>query len=275
MYQTSTTYKTAGKCSSKMSTKTLGATTRSRSRPAQYTNQPTSSSNTTSSSIEHLHQNENNIHIKNNEWSLSDFEIGKRLGRGKFGKVYLAREKRTKYIVAIKILWKHQLQKHKVEHQLRREIEILSHLRHKHIIRLFTWFHDKEKVYLVLEYCCNGEVFNKLRDEGTFNEKETARYINDLASALDYCHSKHVIHRDIKPENLLFDDENNIKLADFGWGVHAPDNRRMTMCGTLEAVNASNLVNMIFLLHEKIIEHRIFFSPGSTRETLTLPCSKI
>merc|ERR1719410_2572175 len=112
---------------------------------------------------------------ENKEWSLSDFEIGKRLGRGKFGKVYLAREKKSKYIVAIKVLWKFQLRKHNVEHQLRREIEILSHLRHKHIIRLFTYFHDKERVFLVLEYCCGGEVFNKLRDHGRFNERDTAR----------------------------------------------------------------------------------------------------
>ena len=62
------------------------------------------------------------------------------------------------------------IKKNTVEHQLRREIEILR-LRHKHIIRLFTWFHVKER-YLVLEYCCNGEVFNKLRDQGTFNENK-------------------------------------------------------------------------------------------------------
>jgi len=170
------------------------------------------------------------------EWSLSDFEVGKRLGRGKFGKVYLAREKRTKFMVAIKVLWKFQLRKHNVEHQLRREIEILAHLRHKHIIRLFTHFHDKERIYLVLEYCSGGEVFNKLRDDEIFTEPQTARYIHQLAMALNYCQSKHVIHRDIKPENLLFDDENNIKLADFGWGVHAPDSRRMTMCGTLDYI---------------------------------------
>eukprot|EP01083_Nonionella_stella_P034467 94316_1 len=170
------------------------------------------------------------------EWSLSDFEIGKRLGRGKFGKVYLAREKRTKYIVAIKVLWKSQLRKHTVEHQLRREIEILAHLRHKHIIRLYTYFHDKHKIYLVLEYCPGGEVFNKLRDDGVFTEQQTAVYIYQLATALNYCQSKHVIHRDIKPENLLFDNKMNIKLADFGWSVHAPDNRRMTMCGTLDYI---------------------------------------
>ena len=58
------------------------------------------------------------------QWSIDDFEIGKPMGRGKFGHVYLAREKRSKFIVALKVLYKKQLIKSKVEHQLRREIEI-------------------------------------------------------------------------------------------------------------------------------------------------------
>ena len=62
-------------------------------------------------------------------WSLKDFEIGKLLGQGKFGDVYLARERNSKFIVAIKVLKKKQLLKGGVEHQLRREIEIQSHLR--------------------------------------------------------------------------------------------------------------------------------------------------
>lgn len=66
---------------------------------------------------------------KGKHWTVSDFEIGCPLGRGKFGSVYLAREKRTRYIVAIKVLQKKQLLKAGVEHQLRREIEIQSHLR--------------------------------------------------------------------------------------------------------------------------------------------------
>lgn len=67
---------------------------------------------------------------KKGKWSLADFEIGKPLGKGKFGKVYLAREKKSKYIVALKVLFKEQLQKNDVEHQLRREIEIQAHLRY-------------------------------------------------------------------------------------------------------------------------------------------------
>lgn len=55
-----------------------------------------------------------------------------------------------------------------------------------------------------------------------------------LAGAFKYCHSKKVIHRDIKPENLLLGLAGEIKIADFGWSVHAPSSRRTTMCGTLD-----------------------------------------
>lgn len=91
-------------------------------------------------------------------WTLNDFEVGKPLGRGKFGKVYLARERRTKYIVALKVLSKSQLLKSGVEHQLRREIEIQAHLRHRHILRMYGYFYDNKNIYLILEYSPGGEV---------------------------------------------------------------------------------------------------------------------
>lgn len=61
-----------------------------------------------------------------------------------------------------------------------------------------------------------------------------AKYTYQVADALQYCHQKKVIHRDIKPENLLLADNGDVKLADFGWSVHAPSFRRKTMCGTLD-----------------------------------------
>lgn len=167
-------------------------------------------------------------------WSLADFDIGKPLGRGKFGNVYLAREKKTKYIVALKVLFKAQLQKAQVEHQLRREIEIQSHLRHPNILRMYGYFYDANRIYLILECAPKGELYKQLQREGRFEEKRAASYALQLAGALDYCHSKHVIHRDIKPENLLVGDRGELKIADFGWSVHAPHTRRKTMCGTLD-----------------------------------------
>jgi len=167
---------------------------------------------------------------------LEDFDIGRPLGKGKFGNVYLAREKASKYIVALKVLFKSQLQKAQVEHQLRREIEIQSHLRHNNILRLFGYFYDESRVYLILEYAPRGELYKSLQkqEHGRFAEPQAALYIKQMADALTYCHSKKVIHRDIKPENLLLDVSGNIKIADFGWSVHAPNSRRATMCGTLD-----------------------------------------
>lgn len=167
-------------------------------------------------------------------WTLRDFEIGRKLGSGKFGNVYLARERRHKFLVALKVLQKSQLVKAGVEHQLRREVEIQSHLRHRNVLRLYGYFHDAKRIYLILEFAMKGELYRDLVKRGSFSEQRAARYIKQLAHALHYCHSKHVIHRDIKPENLLIGHGGLIKIADFGWSVHAPSSRRKTLCGTLD-----------------------------------------
>jgi len=81
-----------------------------------------------------------------------------------------------------------------VEHQLRREIEIQSHLRHANILRMYGYFYDETRVYLILEYAPGGEMFKALQKQpgGKFDEKRTAAYIAQLSDALAYCHSKKV-----------------------------------------------------------------------------------
>ncbi|XP_017474359.1 PREDICTED: serine/threonine-protein kinase Aurora-2 [Rhagoletis zephyria] len=169
-------------------------------------------------------------------WSLSNFDIGRPLGRGKFGNVYLAREKESKFVVALKVLFKKQIHESNVEHQVRREIEIQSHLRHPHILRLYGYFHDDARIYLILEYAPKGTLFKELQSQPLkrFNEPTSAVYIRSLASALQYLHERDVIHRDIKPENLLLGHKGDLKIADFGWSVHEPNSMRTTLCGTLD-----------------------------------------
>lgn len=169
-------------------------------------------------------------------WSLPNFDIGRPLGRGKFGNVYLAREKETKFVVALKVLFKKQIHATNVEHQVRREIEIQSHLRHPNILRLFGYFHDEARIYLILEYAPRGTLYKLLQEqpEKRFGEKQTAYFIKSLASALIYLHERDVIHRDIKPENLLLGYHGELKIADFGWSVHEPNSMRTTLCGTLD-----------------------------------------
>ena len=168
------------------------------------------------------------------KFHLGMFEIGKPLGKGKFGRVYLARERTTGFVCALKVLHKSELQQGKVEKQVRREIEIQSNLRHPNILRLYGHFHDSKRVFLILEYAGKGELYKHLRRETKFPEWKAAQYVAQMAAALKYLHKKHVMHRDIKPENILVGIHGEIKISDFGWSVHAPNNRRNTMCGTLD-----------------------------------------
>ncbi|EFY90795.1 serine/threonine protein kinase (Ark1), putative [Metarhizium acridum CQMa 102] len=168
------------------------------------------------------------------QFHLGMFEIGRPLGKGKFGRVYLARERTTGFICALKVLHKSEIQGGGVERQVRREIEIQSNLRHPNILQMFGHFHDSKRIFLILEFAGKGELYKHLRRENRFPEWKSAQYIAQMASALRYLHRKHVIHRDIKPENILMGIHGEIKISDFGWSVHAPNNRRKTMCGTLD-----------------------------------------
>ncbi|KIY74289.1 kinase-like protein [Cylindrobasidium torrendii FP15055 ss-10] len=169
------------------------------------------------------------------QWTLNSFEMGRPLGKGKFGRVYMVRTKcEPRYIIALKTLYKSELVSNRVEKQVRREIEIQSNLRHPNVLRLYGYFHDEKRIFLMLEFAGKGELYRQLSKAGRFSEKRSSRYIDQMADALKYLHSKHVIHRDIKPENLLLGLDGELKIADFGWSVHAPGNRRKTMCGTLD-----------------------------------------
>lgn len=179
-------------------------------------------------------------------FTLDDFDIGRPLGSGKFGHVYLARDKKQKFIVALKILYKAQILKNGVENQVRREIEIQTHLRHPNVLRMYTYFHDAKRIFLVLEYAARGEVYKTLQKCHRFDEPTSANYMEQLARAFKYCHSKKVIHRDIKPENLLLSLSGEIKIADFGWSVHAPSLRRTTMCGTLDYLPPEMLDHQVY-----------------------------
>ncbi|XP_074572460.1 serine/threonine-protein kinase Aurora-3-like [Curcuma longa] len=167
------------------------------------------------------------------EWSIADFEIGRFLGEGRYGRVYLAREKQSGYVVALKVIFKAKLEKYQSHAKIRREIEIQHGLNHSNVLRLYAWFHDETRVFLVLEYAARGELYELLSSLHRFSEKRAATYIASLAEALTYCHGKHVIHRDIKPENLLLDIEGRLKIADFGSAVKSIS-KRQTMCGTTD-----------------------------------------
>ena len=134
------------------------------------------------------------------QWSLSDFEIGRPLGSGRFGTVYLAREKRSKFIVALKMMKIEGVIKDKFQNQMRREIEIQSQLDHPNVLKCYGIFWDKTVICLILEYASEGELYAVLKNqpEKRFSEKRTALFMWEMISAFQYLHNKNIIHRDLK-----------------------------------------------------------------------------
>lgn len=168
-------------------------------------------------------------------WSLSDFEIMSKIGEGRFGKIYLAKEIRTQFLVAIKCLAKDAILAHDLKHQVQREVEIQSFCRHKNITRLYAYFWDDQRIFLVLEYANGGDLYGLMKRSGShLPEPTVARLAYGIALGLSYLHEQGFIHRDIKPDNILLHN-GRVKICDFTWVVSCSgDQRRQTLCGTLD-----------------------------------------
>ena len=147
----------------------------------------------------------------------------KKLGEGGFAKVRLATHLVTKQLVAIKVLDKIKLDKELP--RIYNEIKCLKKLRHKNIARLYQVFETPTVIYLVLEFCSGGELFDYIVKRSRLDESEAAQVVYDLMKVLDFIHINGFAHRDLKPENVLFDDKRQIKLIDFGLAANcSPDN---------------------------------------------------
>ncbi|XVE79898.1 hypothetical protein DITRI_Ditri14bG0094100 [Diplodiscus trichospermus] len=163
------------------------------------------------------------------------YEIGRLLGQGTFAKVYYARSIQTNQSVAIKVIDKEKVLRVGMINQIKREISVMRIARHPNIVQLYEVMATKTKIYFVMEYCKGGELFDKVA-KGRLKEDVAREYFIQLINAVDFCHSRGVYHRDIKPENLLLDENENLKVSDFGLSALAEskhqDGLLHTTCGT-------------------------------------------
>lgn len=130
---------------------------------------------------------------------VNNFILGKTLGEGKFGIVYQAIHKPTKWLYAIKKIPKQMIKSHFMEDQFILELKLQTFLYHENILSLYTHFDDKTSIYLVLEYMEDGTLFSHLKKNRTLPEAEVAIKIKQIASAVKYLHDNKIAHRDIKP----------------------------------------------------------------------------
>ncbi|PPD98654.1 hypothetical protein GOBAR_DD04318 [Gossypium barbadense] len=167
---------------------------------------------------------------------VGKYELGRTLGEGSFAKVKFAKNIEAGENVAIKIVDKEKVLKHKMIGQIKREISTMKLIRHPNVIRMYEVMASKTKIYIVLEFVTGGELFNKIASRGRFKEDEARKYFQQLIHAVDYCHSRGVYHRDLKPENLLLDANGVLKVSDFGLSALpqqvGDDGLLHTTCGT-------------------------------------------
>ena len=168
------------------------------------------------------------------ENARADFEFGRVLGEGTFGRVMLATHLPTGATVAVKVLNKAEIKTELDLKRILREVTFLNSLTgHPHIANIYQVFETRSEIFLVIEYCRGGEVFEYIVAHKRVREPEAKKFFVQILSALHYCHLRNIAHRDLKPENLLIDEHKNIKLIDFGLAnIFKGDENLSTFCGS-------------------------------------------
>lgn len=167
-----------------------------------------------------------------------DFEFMKIIGKGSYGKVYLAKHKLEDKVYAVKVISKQMIIKHNEKRHVMSERNVLlQNLRHPFLVAMHYSFRSRDNLYFVLDYVNGGEMFFHLSRERTFAESRARFYAAEIVSALGYLHSEGIIYRDLKPENILLDASGHLMLTDFGLckeGLLDPLDTTTTFCGTPE-----------------------------------------
>lgn len=160
----------------------------------------------------------------------------KKLGEGSYGTVSKATHKETGSIRAVKTISIAQM---KNQSRLQREVDIMSALDHPNIIKLYDSFEDSRAIYLVMEICEGGEMFDAIIEAGHFGEKDAAVLVQQICRAIYYMHENKYCHRDLKPENFLFTKkgppkgntpvkDNTLKVIDMGLACTMEKDKQLT-----------------------------------------------
>ena len=99
---------------------------------------------------------------------------------------------------------------------MEQELEVLSNTDHPHIVRVMELLEDEAKFYIVSELVTGGELYDYIIKKKKLSERESAGIIKQILLALNYMHQQDIVHRDIKPENIMFGNDGEVRLVDFG-----------------------------------------------------------
>lgn len=142
---------------------------------------------------------------------INNYKVDRQLGEGGFGEVFLAKENITNELRAIKKLKINRADQNDIIH----EIQHVAKLKLSNTVAYQHHFWDSERLYFVMEYCSGGNLDTKIQS-GTLSSDQVLNWIVICARCLQKVHGKGIVHKDIKPLNILFDEDEILKIGDFG-----------------------------------------------------------
>ncbi|MCR4620648.1 MAG: protein kinase [Clostridiales bacterium] len=144
------------------------------------------------------------------------YSIISTIGTGGMSVVYKAKDEKTGRIVALKILKDEYRKDADFIKRFRHEATAAQSLNHPNIVKLYTVGSDQDTQYITMEYINGRTLSDIIHKDGPLSESRCVRYAVKILDALSHAHKKGIVHRDIKPDNILIDENDNVKVADFG-----------------------------------------------------------
>ena len=148
--------------------------------------------------------------------SRSHFTFLHPIGRGGFGIVWKVQNPVTKQLYAMKEMSKSRILLKKSVAAVMNERKLLAVLRHNFIVNMHMAFHDRDSLYLGMDYMTGGDLRFHMGKRKGFSEEQARFIVAGVVLGLEYIHSLHVMHRDLKPENIVLDAQGYVRITDFG-----------------------------------------------------------
>lgn len=171
------------------------------------------------------------IEMQDDNITLNDLVIIKKLGSGMFGNVFLSAHKTKRNLYALKAIDRKKIDNEKVIDSLILERKILMQLDHFMILKLIKTFKDDNRLYFLMEHVRGQDLFDVIRELNLLTDEDSKFYIACLVIIFEHLHERDIVYRDLKPENVMVDEEGFPKLIDFGT-AKIVSGRTYTMIGT-------------------------------------------